>query len=119
MVIFEIFKSPCMDLPFRTLIAPGIGSMDPVSFWPFLLVTGCCEQFYSHLVVLYIEAGWRVDTSVSLYSDAILLFWLYVQYCGMCNTHVSVVSSIRNTTSVAVLHIHMNVQYWSLDMQYM
>ena len=55
MVIFEIFKSPCMDLPFRTLIAPGIGSMDPVSFWPFLLVTGCCEQFYSHLVVLYIE----------------------------------------------------------------
>ena len=55
MVIFEIFKSPCMDLPFRTLIAPGIGSMEPVSFRPFLRVFGCCEHLYSHLVGLCIE----------------------------------------------------------------
>ena len=55
MVKSEIFKSARMDLPLRTLIAPGIGSMEPVSFWPFPQVTGCCEHFYSHLVVSYVE----------------------------------------------------------------
>ena len=55
MVKSKIFKSARMDLPLRTLIAPGIGSMEPVSFWPFPRVTGCCEHFYSHLVGLCIE----------------------------------------------------------------
>ena len=55
MVKSTFFKSPRMDLPFGVLIALGIGSMDPVSFWPFPQVTGCCEQFYSHLSFLCIE----------------------------------------------------------------
>ena len=55
MVKSEIFKSARMDLPLRALIALGIGSMEPVSFWPFPRVTGCCEHFYSHLVVSYVE----------------------------------------------------------------
>ena len=29
--------------------------MEPVFFWPFPRVTGCCEHFYSHLTLSYIE----------------------------------------------------------------
>ena len=46
-------------------------------------------------------------------------FLQYVQYCCMCNTEVSMYPRIRNTTLVTVLHIHVYVQYWSTDMQYM
>ena len=55
MVKSKISKSAPQDSPLRTVMPPGIGSMDPVSFWPFLQVIGCCEHFYSHLVVSYIE----------------------------------------------------------------
>ena len=55
MVKSKIFKSAPMDFSFGVLIAPGIGRMEPVSFWPFPRVTGCCEHFYSHLAVWCIE----------------------------------------------------------------
>ena len=55
MVKSGFFKSARKDLPFSMLTAPCIGNMDPVSFWQFPRVFGCCEHFYSHLVVLCIE----------------------------------------------------------------
>ena len=55
MVKSIFFKSPRMDLSFGVLTAPGVGSMEPVSFRPFPRVIGCCEHFYSHLVVSFIE----------------------------------------------------------------
>ena len=49
MVKSNFCKSARMDLSMRMLIAPGIGSMEQVSFWLFPRVTGYCEHFYSHL----------------------------------------------------------------------
>lgn len=48
MVKYRIFKSARMDLSIGVLTAPGIGSMEPVSFWPFPQVIGCYERPYSH-----------------------------------------------------------------------
>ena len=43
------------------------------------------------------QPGRRMDTYVSMDTDAILVFSVYVQLCGMRNTLVSMYCSIRNT----------------------
>ena len=52
------------------------------------------------------RSGRRMDTYVSMDTDAILLFSVYAQFCGMCNTLVSMYCSIHVLQYPQVCAIH-------------